>query len=109
MWLYIMSSLDGQLVDRTPDVICGSSGEDTSGCSGCWMLEPIIIGTCHDQLHVMADSPMELLMTQPGGNPIQVYTCTYMHTHTHKHMGRRSWPSHGPPHYDRKPIILRIV
>ena len=45
---------------------------------------------------------------QPGGSPIQVYTCTYIHTHTNIG-GGRSWPSRGPPHYDRKPIILRII
>ena len=44
----------------------------------------------------------------PGGSPVQVYTYTYMHTHTNI-WGGRSWPSHGPPHYDRKPISFQIV
>ena len=44
----------------------------------------------------------------PGGSPPQVYTYTYMHTHTNI-WGGRSWPSRGPPHYDRKPITFGIV
>ena len=58
--------MHGWLFERTSDVICRSSDEDTSGCSGCWILEPIIVGTCHDQLHVMADSLMEILISSVG-------------------------------------------
>ena len=95
----------GRITDITPDVCSGmlepaiiGTGWITNGtpdvCSG--MLEPTFIGTGQ----ITNGTPDVCCGAQ--------YRYTHMHTHTNI-QGGRSWPSRGPPCWDRKQKLSGII
>ena len=83
---------------------CWPIGEDTHG--GCW--SPSSLELVMATLGRLADRTPDA--RHPSWSPLQVWIHMHTHMHTYTNIwGGRSWPSRGPPRYDRKPSNFRII